>query len=387
MPSLRVPINPQALSWAINRAGQKTDGLAKSCGVSEERVEAWLGGLEQPTYRQAQKIAERLRISLGQLLLPPPDREEIPLPDFRRGIAAQGQPSPELLETIYDALRKRDWWREYQGGRTLSFVGSMDWRKTTPEQVAEAIRDYIPFSELARSAGDAAGLLREAAKCAEEIGILVLRKGIVGSNTHRPLDPAEFSGFAVADPVAPIILINMKDFPRRRNFTFAHELAHIWLGESALDDNLEQQSETRLERFCDQVAAELVVPKDEILREWQGEPLEAAERVARRFWVSVWVAARRAYALGLIARGEYQLVIERYYRNLSKGILDDRERNASRGDVYRSLLSRNSPTFVRAVANRVTSGDLTYKEAASLVGVSIRTMIGFLEKRFDEVSS
>lgn len=385
MSSIRVPINPQALSWALQRARIKSTGLAKSCAVSEQRVEAWLNGSEQPTYKQAKVIAERLRVSLGELLLPPPEREEIPLPDFRRGIVAQSDPSPDLIETIHDALRKRDWWSEYQGGRQLPFVGSVDWRKSTPQQVAEAIRRHVPFQQLARRVVDASSYLRELARHAENLGILVLRRSVVGNNNHRPLDPTEFSGFSIADSVAPIILINTKDYPRRRNFTFAHELAHIWLGQSAVDDNLEQRSELLLERFCDQVAAELLLPQDEFLQEWRGQPSEAAETVAKRFWVSVWVAARRAFELKLIDWGEYQRIVNRYYKNLSKGVFDDGEEASSGGNLYRTLLARNSPTFVEAVVARVKSGDLTYKEAASLIGVSIRTMVGLLERHHDEV--
>lgn len=385
MSSIRVPIKPETLAWALKRARLKPSGLAKSCGVSEEKVAAWLGGHVQPTYKQARKAAERLRVSLGQLLLPPPEKEDLPLPDFRRGTLDRDQPSPDLIETIYDALRKRDWWREYQGGRKLPFVGSVNWKDSTPQEVAEQIRRHIPFQALARQANSAESYLRVMTDHAERVGILVLRKGVVGNNTHRPLDPTEFSGFAIADPVAPIIVINMRDYPRRRNFTFAHELAHVWVGQSAVDDNLELQSEEELERFCDRVAAELLVPKEEFQQGWRGKPLEAAETAARRFWVSVWVAARRAFNLELITWDEYQEVIASYYSNLSK--MQDSERKTSGGDSRRNILDRHSPTFVRAVAESVKNSELTYKEAASLLSLSIRTVIDFLESQDDEVSS
>lgn len=388
MSSLRVPINPQTLSWALQRARMKSTKLAKSCGVSDRRVEAWLNGSEQPTYRQATVIAERLRVSLGELLLPPPEQEEIPLPDFRRGILAQSEPSLDLIETIYDALRKRDWWREYRAGTPVSFVGSADWRNSTPQQVAEVIRRHVPFQELARKAGDPSAFLRELARWAEDLGILVLRRSVVGNNNHRPLDPGEFSGFAIADATAPIIVINTNDYPRRLNFTFAHELAHIWVGQSAVDDNLEQQSNVVLERFCDQVAAELLVPRDEFLEAWRGRPFAAAEAVAEQYLVSVWVAARRAFDLKLIDRDDYQSIIDRYYKTLSRRVSDDGEEPSSGSrDFYRTLLARNSPTFVKGVIASVKNGDLTYKEAASLVGVSIRTMAGLVEWHDDEVSS
>lgn len=368
--ALDVPINPDTLAWALHRARLNPDHLAKAAGASAERVNAWIEGKARPTYRQAQKIARKLRVSLGQLLLPPPGPMELPIPDLRRGPDARTEPSPELIETIYDALRKRDWWREYRGRLPLAFVGSADWQRTTPKEVAETIRSHIPIQELAKEARDWEDFLRKLSKRVEEIGILVLRRGIVGSNTKRTLDPDEFSGFAITDPAAPIILINMRDYEARRNFTFAHELAHIWLGASALDGNPEIEAHDRVESFCDQVAAELLVPEELFLRVWHGSPRDATGKASRLFWVSVWVVARRARDLGLISNEEYQELLDYYYRDLAQ---KKRKRGGGGGNLYRSLAARNSPTFTSAVVAATKEGELTFREAASLLNVSLGT--------------
>lgn len=384
MRALEVPVDPAALAWAMRRAGLSPEGLAEAGGVKPQKAEAWLAGRARPTYKQAKKLARRLRVSLGQLLIPPPERIDLPIADLRRGVSEREEPSPDLLETVYDALRKRDWWREYRGGVPFPFVGSFDWQKVTAEEVANALRGYIPVEAIREEARSWDDFLRRLSARAEEVGILVLRTGVVRNNNHRPLDPEELSGFSIADPVAPIVLVNTRDYVARRNFTFAHELAHIWLGQSAVDDNPEAETRHRLERFCDQVAAEFLVPRQTFREVWRGEPREAAEMAARRFWVSTWVVARRAWDLKLITYEAYRGLVDAYYEELRK---QQRDREDGRGDVYLTLAARNSPTFTRAVVSAALQGEITLKEAASLVNLSIGSFLTYLERRSGALSS
>ena len=101
---------------------------------------------------------------------------------------------------------------------------------------------------------------------------MVLRSGVVGNDTHRPLDVEEFRGFAVTDEVAPLIFINGRDFRGAQIFTLAHEMAHIWIGEAGVSNpdysvgSFEQDND--VEQFCNRVAAETLVPAHDFQIRW-----------------------------------------------------------------------------------------------------------------------
>ena len=212
------------------------------------------------------------------------------------------------------------------------------------------------------------GALRVLREAAEGAGALVVVNGVVGNDTHRKLDPAEFRGFVLADDYAPLVFINGSDARSAQMFTLAHELAHLWIGEGGIFDLPEMQSGgDRREVFCNRVAAEFLVPAAELKQFWpkanrKAEPFQA---IAKEFKVSPIVAARRALDLGLIDQPRFF----DFYRAYQT----DERRTAAKakggGDFYNNQNVRLGKRFARAVMLAAKEGRLLYREAYSLTGL------------------
>lgn len=297
--SVRVEVRPRVLAWARARSGIDDE-------VWEQRFpryDAWLAGDAAPTLKQLEDFARKTHTPVGFLFLEEPPVETVPIPDFRtisdRPLAAGGEVvSADLLDVIYACERRQEWYRDNQlleGEPPLPFVGVATTADAV-DDIAGQMRQVLDWTAQSRAecrTSDAAlTWLREHAEAA---GVLVMISGIVGSNTHRTLDPQEFRGFALVDRYAAVVFVNGADSKAAQVFTLAHELAHLWLGETALSD-LDPQSirSNAIERWCNQVAAEFLRADERsrgnsppatttARRAWGGYYDAVQSRVGRRF--------------------------------------------------------------------------------------------------------
>ena len=359
-------INPAQLRWARERVGLTLEEAASSASVKPEQLFAWERGESRPTFRQAQNLAHHFHAPFGYLFLNAPPQEVLPLPDLRT-IAGAGvpQPSVDLLDTVRIALQRQAWYIEYQrdhGLQPLTFVGQFG-ITADPRAVAADIRAVLA-AELEPGQRTWEVYFRELIEAAERAGVLVMRSGVVGNNTRRKLDVSEFRGFAVSDPLAPVVFVNSADAPAARLFTLLHELAHIWIGASGVS-NVVPGNSRREEILCNAIAGEFLVPRDVFLPLWNKSTDEVAVRVAAlatRFHVSRIVIMRRALDLNLVDRATYT---EYYLAALAAF----RAREGGGGDFYRTAGAKNSLRFSQAVVTEALSGRLLLREAGRLLGV------------------
>ncbi|WP_246610063.1 XRE family transcriptional regulator [Comamonas fluminis] len=359
-------INPAMLSWARGRASLAVEEAATAVGVKPETYQNWESGDAQPTFRQAQLVASALHAPFGYLFLSEAPEDEPTLPDLRTiGGLPVPSPSINLKETIKNAMQRQEWFVEFlqeQGAQPLPFVGRFNIQSSVVE-VANDIRNVLGVAvEQGHASWEA--YQRELIDASERAGVLVMRSGIVGNNTHRKLDVGEFRGFAISHPLAPIVFINSTDAPSARLFTLLHELAHIWLGSSGIS-NAAPNNTRREEIFCNAVAGEFLAPSAIFAQLWPISSPELNVRVAelaRRFHVSRLVIIRRALDMGFVDRATYS---DFYLAELAAF----RNAEGGGGNFYRNAGAKNSARFAKAVIAEAFSGRLLLREAGRLLGV------------------
>lgn len=371
----RIKVNPKVIEWACERSGKSLAALEESF----KSLPLWRTGEKLPTLKQLESFAGATLTPLGALLLDEPPTEKLPVPDFRTvGDRQVRRLTAPLLETIYLMQRRQEWLREYLkelGAEPLPFVGSVT-PEADPDAVAGMIREALGMNlgwAAEHSTWEEALLgLRRAA---EALRIMVVINGCVGNNTHAPLDPKDFRGFVLSDRMAPLIFINGADWNSAQMFTLAHELAHLWVGRGAVF-NLEnlQPSNDAVEKFCNHVAAEVLVPEAELRAVWPKAVRDGQEFrfVARHFKVSQVVAARRALDLGLINRGAFFTFLKSWGDDEAEAKRKQKEKQKEQEsglNFYKTQGKKIGHLFGGMVVRAAREGRILYQDAYRLTGL------------------
>jgi len=376
---VRVSVSSSVLRWALERSGKRLEAKKKF-----PKLEQWLAGEIKPTFNQLREFARITSVPFGYLFLSEPPKESLKIPFFRTMKEHKNlTPSPELIQTLKMMEYRQSWLRDFlidEGHDPLPFVGSVH-ERNDPAEVAEKIRNVLKLEDnWAEKQVSWTAAFRKLQEKAEDAGILVIINSIVGNNTHRKLNPEEFRGFVLTDEYAPLIFINGADSKAAQMFTFAHELAHIWLGRDAIFDLRElQPAEEEIEQICNRIAAEFLVPAQKLEEFWPSvkDNPDRFEIIARKFKVSQIVAARRALDLGMITKEEF---LEFYHHYREKWEERKKSIRPQSGDFYTLQLMRIGRRFAETVVRAVRSEKILYREAYDLTGLYGETFEKFARR-------
>jgi len=386
-------VNPDILTWARETAGLSLENAAREIKLHAaggltggQRLQAFEDGQDEPSRVLLHRMAQRYRRPLIVFYL-----KERPLrgergEDFRRAPDAPPPDyDPRLDALIRDVRARHDLAAsllEDEEARPLPFIGSHNMREGA-DAIARNIQSTIDF-DLAefRRPSKVEGAFAYLRGRLESRGIFVLLLGNLGS-FHTNISSTTFRGYSIADPLAPFIVINDNDARAAWSFTALHEAAHLWLGQTGISGAGHQ---TRVERFCNDVAGQLLLPREEVaaLSDLARRPFDevlaeistfAAERnISRRMVAYQLVRAE------FINNSVYERLCDRFrqdwLRSKEKDADKPRENNAV--SYYTVKRHRIGPALLGLAQRAIDAGTLTPTRAAKLLGVrpiSVRPLL------------
>jgi len=373
--TVRVPVSPDVLGWALDRT-HDPDAVTRAM----PKVLEWLAGDSQPTVKQLASFATRTGTPFGYLFLPRPPELQLPVPDFREGFegADLGAPSPDLLATVHQSIRRQDWYRDYVIDNGLAEVevvaraSNMD-----PTQAAAAMRADLNY-EVDKRRGNWNDQRKYLLRAFEELGALTVATSMVENNSYRMLDPNEFRGFSLVDRLAPLVFINTNQTLNGQIFTLAHEFAHVWRGVGGVSlEDMRWKPQSEVERWCNDVASEFLVPEADLRQRFASvrrlDLVEQMERLARTYRCGTLVVLQAINRTGLRNFDDYGATYDDEVERLkafSAG-KDDR----GHGQFLYNQPYRIGERLSRALIDDALGGRTTLSEAVRLM--SLKSLTNF----------
>ena len=354
------------LEWAANNIGLHLDDVVSKVSESERTQKKLLEG--KFSVNQAENFAEITKVPFGVLFLdhPPIEIYKPAIPDLRQKQNAEPL-SDFFYEVLDDVQKKQDWYVEFlieNNAEKLDFVGKF---KNQPNINADIIANdirqklHLPIDLHTRTSRE--NHLKQLIIRCEKAGILVFKNSIVKYATKKTLDTNEFRGFVLSNEYAPVVFLNGQDMPSAMIFTLAHELAHIWLGESGVDD-LDIYGNDPTEVLCNKIAASVLISESEFNEAWEvyfGD----ISWIANVFHVSKLMVSRLALTYNRITSIEYQAI-----HDAEKEAFRNRPKQDAAPNFLNLVPGRNSPLLTNAVVNQAMSGNMLLRDAGRLLNVS-----------------
>jgi Zn-dependent peptidase ImmA (M78 family)/transcriptional regulator with XRE-family HTH domain len=374
-------ITPNVLKWARESAKMTELIAAAKVSVTVEKLKEWEDGINQPTIRQAQTLAKAYKRPFALFFLPDIPRDFQPLQDFRKSGSKSLTTSSIFI--IREIQQKQAWLSEVYSDNQeekLQFVGRYT-INDNPQDVANNILETLKINPLFYKSDNP---IKEWIDAAETNGIFISRTSFIHSRLK--LDSDELQGFAIADPYAPFVFVNSEDWNAPQLFTLVHELAHIWIAETGISNDVEYEISNNdkfhpVELFCNEVAANALLPKGIVLN-FDAESFRSSKdvfRISKQLGVSSFALLFRALKLNIISISSYHQLKKEADIDFAEFLKKEAEKKAKQkvkektgGPNYFLLqLNRNSRLFTQTVLDAFRGGFIEPTLASNLLNVQV----------------
>ena len=369
--------NPEIMSWARETAGLTLEQAAKRLQIQstknqspKEQLVALENGVKKPSSSILRRMAKQYHRPLITFYRVTPPRPSDYGVDFRKSSSEISEEQAGRLSILVREVFARqgvvkDLLRE-DGEDEVSLVGSLS--------LADGQHKAVEIiSNIVEGTNKSTGPIRDFKKLrgvVEQAGVFVLVQGDLGSH-HTTMDTSTFRGFAIADRLAPFIVINNNDAKTAKAFTLLHELAHLLLGDTGISGLDTEVSE---ERFCNDVASEYLLPSG-IVQEIDVSSndlhslVEIIGRFSEKWKVSGTLIAYRLYRNGQLNYSQFKRIAGLLYRHWLEHKKHTRPQNAFI-PITNKVKHRVGSALVRVVQRGIDEGILSTTRAALVLEVA-----------------
>jgi Zn-dependent peptidase ImmA (M78 family)/DNA-binding XRE family transcriptional regulator len=374
-------ITAKVFKWARESAKMTEELAATKVAVSIDTFREWEKGNDYPTIRQAQILAKAYRRPFALFFLPDLPTDFQPLQDFRK--RSSKELSTSSIFIIREIQQKQAWIREVNEANNenrVSFIGKFT-IKDNPVTVANDILSTLHINPLQYTI---ANPIIEWIDKAESKGIFIVRTSFIHSKLK--LDSNEMQGFAIANNFAPFVFINSDDWNAAQLFTLVHELAHLWIAETGISNDIEPSIKddgnyNPIELFCNEVAANALMPK-EYIDSLDTKAFNDANEVfknAKNLGISSFALLVRALNLSIISVRTYnqlkqfaEIEYNEFLKREEAKKIKQKEKEKPGGPNYFLLqLNRNSRLFTQTVLDAFRGGVIEPSMASTLLNVQV----------------
>lgn len=382
-------VNPEILKWARITAGLSLEEAARGIQLNPaygktgaQRLAEIEAGDVEPTRTNLHKMAKRYHRPLISFYLKHPPAPSDRGQDFRTLPHPIDSVTDANLNTLISKIKAsqeivRDL-LEDEDFQPLQFIASA----TTNEQPQDVANRIISMIDLDiakfrtyRRVSQAFEYLRSKV---ESIGIFVILAHNLGSH-HTDIPVEVFRGFVISDDIAPFIVINDSDAQSAWSFTLLHELVHLWLGTTGISGDIRTQGDNNaIEKFCNQVAALILLRQDEIdvLKEIQHqefvEIVDKISKFANEKNISRSMVAYKLFNDKQISEAIWQRLSAKFREEWRNSKQKEKEGRTAGGPDYYTLRRNRLGKELTGLANRALSAGTLTPSKASVILLGVK---------------
>lgn len=167
-----------------------------------------------------------------------------------------------------------------------------------------------------------------------------------------------------------------------------HELAHIWIGASGVSGPLSALAENTIERFCNAVAGQILLPAEAVaevadLRQADLEVvLERVALIAQRWNVSEGVVTHRLFTGGRITQNMAGQLFRMFREGWHREKQQNKDKEGDSGPSYYTVRRHRLGVALLGVVRRAIQTEaITHTRAAKILGVNPASIDQLIQER------